>query len=105
MPALTAEQAVTAAAKSLALPRPVSLQRLVEARAADGIIFNKGGISEENIPVRLMYTRVGDKLVLVWNVTIAQLDQQHHWNTRIDAQTGRAVDANDYVVSEHATRK
>ncbi|SFQ65087.1 M36 family metallopeptidase [Hymenobacter arizonensis] len=102
-PTLTPEQAVVAAAKRLDLPRPVSLQRLVEARVADGIVFNKGGISEENIPVRLMYMRVDNKLVLVWNVTIAQLDQQHYWNARIDAQTGRFVDRNDYVVSERAT--
>ncbi|HEX8660015.1 MAG TPA: M36 family metallopeptidase [Hymenobacter sp.] len=102
-PTLTPEQAVSAAAQGLALPRPVALSRLVEGRAADGIVFNKGGISEENIPVRLMYVRVNDKLVLVWNVSIAQLDQQHHWNARVDAKTGRLVDRNDYVTSEQNT--
>ncbi|OGX86203.1 hypothetical protein BEN47_01200 [Hymenobacter lapidarius] len=101
--ALSAEQAVAAAAKGLALPRPAGLQRVLEGRAADGIVFNKGGISEENIPVRLMYVRVANKLVLVWNVSIAQLDQEHYWNARVDAQTGRLVDQNDYVVSEKAT--
>ncbi len=102
-PALTPEQAVTAAAVSLGLPRPVALRTVVEARVADGVVFNNGGISRENIPVRLLYTRQDDKLVLVWNVTIAQLDQQHHWNARVDAQTGRLVEQNDYVVSEAAT--
>lgn len=102
-PALTAEQAVTAAARGLSLPSPVALQRVREGRESDGIVFNKGGISEDNIPVRLMYLRVNDKLVLVWNVTIAQLDQQHTWNARVDAQTGRLLDRNDYVVSELAT--
>ena len=102
-PAITPEQAIVQTAAHLNLPRPVGLRKVVEARGADGIVFNKGGISENNIPVRLMYTRVGDKLVLVWNVTIAQLDQQHHWNARIDAQTGRLVDQNDYTVSEQAT--
>ncbi len=102
-PALSPEQAVGFAAKGLGLPTPVSLQRVAEARAADGITLNKGGISEENIPVRLMYLRVGEKLVLVWNVTIAQLDQQHHWNARVDAQTGRLLDRDDYVVSELST--
>ncbi|MEJ7662689.1 MAG: hypothetical protein WKG07_25550 [Hymenobacter sp.] len=53
--------------------------------------------------MRLLYTRVGDKLVLVWDVTIAQLDQQHHWSARVDAQTGRLVEQNDYVVSEATT--
>ena len=102
-PALTPEQAVGAAAKGLGLPAPVALQRVREARAADGLLLNKGGISEANIPVRLMYQRVGNKLVLVWNVAIAQLDQQHHWNARVDAQTGRLLDSNDYVVNELAS--
>ncbi|MVN75969.1 T9SS type A sorting domain-containing protein [Hymenobacter sp. HMF4947] len=102
-PALTAEQAVVATSVALGLPRPVDLRPVIEARMADGIVFNKAGISESDIPVRLMYTRVGDKLVLVWNVSIAQLDQQHHWNARVDAQTGRLVEQNDYVVSEQTT--
>jgi extracellular elastinolytic metalloproteinase len=102
-PALTPAQAVVAASVSLNLPRPVGLRTVVEARAADGMVFNNGGISEEDIPVRLMYTRQNDKLVLVWEVTIAQLDQQHRWSARIDAQTGQLVDKNDYVVNEVTT--
>ncbi|WP_151086921.1 M36 family metallopeptidase [Hymenobacter baengnokdamensis] len=102
-PALTPDQAVAAAALGLGLPRPVALRTVTDARAADGVVFNNGGISENDIPVRLMYTRVDDKLVLVWNVTIAQLDQQHHWNARVDAQTGRLVEQNDYTVSEQTT--
>jgi extracellular elastinolytic metalloproteinase len=102
-PALTPAQAVVAASVSLGLPRPVGLRTVVEARAADGIVFNNGGISEENIPVRLMYTRRDNQLVLVWEVTIAQLDQQHYWSARIDAQTGQLVDKNDYVVNEVTT--
>ena len=102
-PGLTPEQAVGAAARGLSLPTPVALQRVLEGRSTEGIVFNKGGISEENIPVRLMYLRVDNQLVLVWNVTIAQLDQQHHWNARVDAQTGRLLDRNDYVVNELST--
>ncbi|TDN36246.1 hypothetical protein A8B98_09995 [Hymenobacter sp. UV11] len=99
-PTLTPEQAVTAAAVSLGLPRPVALRTVVEARVADGVLFNNGGISQENIPVRLLYTRQGDKLVLVWNVTIAQLDQQHVWLAQVDAQTGRLAGKTDQVVHE-----
>ncbi|MGI4759727.1 MAG: M36 family metallopeptidase [Janthinobacterium lividum] len=102
-PTLSPEQAVVAASVSLGLPRPVGLRTVVEARLADGMVFNNGGISEENIPVRLMYTRQNDKLVLVWEVSIAQLDQQHYWNARIDATTGRLVDKNDFVTSEAVT--
>jgi extracellular elastinolytic metalloproteinase len=102
-PTLSPEQAVVAASVSLGLPRPVGLRTLVEARLADGMLFNNGGISEDNIPVRLMYTRQNDKLVLVWEVSIAQLDQEHHWNARIDATTGQLVDKNDFVTNEVVT--
>ena len=102
-PALTPEQAVVATSIALGLPRPVGLRPVVEARYADGLVFNKAGISENDIPVQLLYTRVDGKLVLVWNVTIAQLDQQHYWNARVDAQTGRLVEQNDYTVSEQTS--
>ena len=102
-PTLTAEQAIVAAAVRLGLPRPVGLRVVTDARPADGLVFNNGGISERDIPVRLMYARLNGKLVLVWNVTIAQLDQAHQWNARVDAQTGQLVDQNDYTVSEQST--
>jgi len=102
-PVLTPEQAVVAAAVRLGLPRPVGLRTLMEARVADGLLFNNGGISEEDIPVRLMYTRQGDKLALVWEVGIAQLDQEHHWHARVDATTGQLVDKNDFVTNELVT--
>jgi hypothetical protein len=102
-PALSPEQAVTAATVALGLPRPTGLALVSEARPADGLVFNRGGISEENIPVRLMYEQVNGKLVLVWEVTIAALDQQHWWHARVDAQNGRLVGNEDYTVSELAT--
>jgi len=103
VPTLTPAQAVTAATVALGLPRPVGLEVVVEARPTDGLVFNKGGISEENIPVRLLYEQVDGRLVLVWSVIIAALDQQHAWGARVNAQTGRLVSKEDYVVSEHTT--
>ena len=103
VPTLTAEQAVSAAAKGLGLPRPVGLTVVREARAADGLLFNNGGISEHDIPVRLMYLPVQGQLKLVWDVSIAQLDQRHHWAARVDARTGQLLDKADYVVSEEVS--
>jgi extracellular elastinolytic metalloproteinase len=102
-PSLSAEQAVVAAAVALGLPRPVALRLVVDARPADGLTFNNGGISENNIQARLLYQQLGGKLVLIWNVRIGQLDQQHYWDARIDAQTGHLVSKHDYVVSEATT--
>ena len=102
-PALTPEQAVTAATVALGLPRPAGLRTVTEARVADGITFNNGGISTDNITVRLLYDRLDGQLVLAWSVSIVTLDQQHAWTARVDAQTGRLVSKNDYVVSERTT--
>ena len=99
-PALSPEQAVAAAARALQLPRPVALRRLREARAADGLLLNGAGISEQPIPVQLLYARQGGRLVLAWNVTIAQLDQAHHYSLRLDAHTGQPLDRTDYTVQE-----
>jgi extracellular elastinolytic metalloproteinase len=102
-PALSPAQAVTAATVALGLPRPTGLTLVTEARPADGLVFNNGGISEENIPVRLMYEQVNGKLVLVWEVTIAALGQPHWWHARVDAQNGRLIGNEDYTVSELTT--
>jgi len=105
-PTLTAEQAVVAASVALGLPRPSGLTLVREARPADGLEFNNGGISENNIPVRLFYfpdPLNRSVLHLAWSVTIAELDQQHHWNVLVDAHTGRQLFRNDYVVSEATT--
>ena len=103
VPTLTPEQAITAAATGLRLPRPVGIRLVRDARPADGLLFNNGGISEYDIPVRLMYLPVNGQLRLVWDVTIAQLDQQHHYAARVDAHTGRLLDQSDYVISEEVS--
>ena len=102
-PTLTPEQAITAAATGLRLPRPVGITLVRDARPADGLLFNNGGISEYDIPVRLLYLPVNGQLRLVWDVTIAQLDQQHHWAARVDAHTGLLLDKSDYVISEEVS--
>ncbi|GAA3986208.1 T9SS-dependent M36 family metallopeptidase [Hymenobacter antarcticus] len=99
-PTLTAEQAIAAAAIGLKLPRPVGITLVRDARPGDGLLFNNAGISEYDIPVRLMYLPVNGRLKLVWDVTIAQLDEQHHWAARVDAHTGLLLDKSDYVISE-----
>ena len=102
-PTLTAEQAIAAAATGLKLPRPVGITLVRDARPGDGLLFNNAGISEYDIPVRLMYLPVNGQLKLVWDVTIAQLDEQHHWAARVDAHTGLLLDKSDYVISEEVS--
>ncbi|TGE17815.1 T9SS-dependent M36 family metallopeptidase [Hymenobacter elongatus] len=100
-PTLTAEQAVAAAARGLNMPAPRSLRVVKAGAAAEGIEFNDGGISLDNIQVKLMYLPLPDgSLRLVWDVTIAPLSAEHYWNARVDAANGALLDKTDYTISE-----
>ncbi|PJJ54487.1 T9SS-dependent M36 family metallopeptidase [Hymenobacter chitinivorans] len=100
-PALSAEQAVAAAAKALNMPAPGSLQTLKAGTAAAGMEFSDAGISLEKISVKLMYLPLADgSLRLVWDVTLAPLSADHYWSARVDASTGVLLDKNDLTISE-----
>jgi subtilisin-like proprotein convertase family protein len=63
------------------------------------IIFEKGDLSLENIPVSLVWQPVSaNNLVLAWNVSIYEIAAQNWWNVRIDAVTGEILDQNNWVV-------
>ncbi|CAA6821506.1 MAG: Metalloprotease MEP2 [uncultured Aureispira sp.] len=97
-PAVNPVQAIQAAAKQLNLNTAVGLKAL-EPISKQHFIYNTGGISKENIPVRLMYHAVSEMEVkLVWDLSIYTLDANHWWSVRIDAQTGDLIDQNDWVV-------
>jgi PKD repeat protein len=97
-PTINPMQAIQFAAKQLDLSTPIGLKAL-EPIDKQHFIYNTGGISKENIPVRLMYHAVSDMEVkLVWDLSIYTLDANHWWSVRIDAQTGDLIDQNDWVV-------
>lgn len=103
-PALTAAQGVAAAARALNLPAPRALSVVKDGQPADGLVFSKGGISLDDILVKLMYQPLASgELALAWDVTISPLDAQHYWNVRVDASTGALLDQTDYTVSEPAS--
>ncbi len=96
-PAIDPAQAIIAAAEHLNLDVPVDL-RPIEANSSKEYLFNKGGISLENIPVELMYQALSDSEVrLAWNLSIYTLDANNWWSVRIDAQTGELIHKNDWV--------
>lgn len=100
-PTLTAAQGVAAAARALSLPAPRALSVVKEGQPATGLVFNKAGISLDDILVKLMYQPMpSGELALAWDVTISPLDAQHYWNVRVDAGTGALLDQTDYTVSE-----
>jgi len=96
-PSINPLQAIKAAAKELKIEEPKGL-KVLEAISTKQFIYNKGNISLENIPVELMYfaTEEGD-IKLVWDLSIYILNANHWWSIRIDAQTGKMIDKNDWV--------
>ena len=63
-------------------------------------LFNKGGVSSEDIPVKLMYYyREGVGTVKVWELSIAELTSSDWWNFRVDATTGQIIDKDNWTIS------
>lgn len=97
-PAINPLEAIQKATAALHLDAPQNL-RALEPINNHHFIYNKGGISQENIPVELVYYATEDKKVhLAWNLSIYQLDGEHWWSAKIDAQTGELLNATDWVV-------
>ncbi len=62
-------------------------------------LLSNGGISQKDIPVKLMYQTVGESIKLVWNININTLDDKHWWDISIDANNGEILFKNDWVLS------
>jgi len=60
--------------------------------------FSKGDIAEREIPVRLVYKKNNNSLVLCWQVEIYEIGQQHYWMLFIDAATGNIFEKHDLVI-------
>jgi extracellular elastinolytic metalloproteinase len=104
-PSISGIQAVEYAALHLSLNITTELVVLENFGGADqSMIVSNGGISLDDIPVRLVYQQViGRRGVrLAWNVRVRQ---HNHWdNLRIDAVTGKALSQNDWIVNENDYR-
>ncbi len=102
-PALAAVVAVEAAARDLGLAAraPFEVVGAAKGGPAQEMTLSDGGIAVQDIPARLVYQPMPDgTLRLAWNLQIYQKDQQHYWNLRVDAVTGRVLDRDDWVVHD-----
>ncbi len=62
-------------------------------------IFQHDKLALEPITVKLVYETMKDKSVrLAWMVQFYQLDAEHWWNARIDAQTGKMLSFHDQII-------
>src|SRR5690606_23238510 len=70
-PAINAVNAISKAAIALGLDNPSNLS-LIETISDNSYIFSNGNISQENIPVELVFQKMEDSqaLKLAWNLSI-----------------------------------
>ncbi len=95
---LDAKTAIEKAASQLKIERlkPITL---LEKNSNNQFIYDKSGISQEKIPVELVYQPMKDgSLKLSWKLNIYQLDGEHWWNVRVDANTGIILEKNDWRI-------
>lgn len=101
VPTLGAADAVLAATSVYNLGAPEDLVFLERPDGDDmkGLLSN-GKISQENIPVRLMYVeKDGQELRLCWDLSILTNDGSHWWSLRIDALNGRVLSEFDWMTT------
>ena len=97
-PQLDAKQAVQAGAKDLGLDLKQDLQAVKSpVGPSRSTVFNGAGISQQPIPVKLVWVPTGGGVRLAWNMVIDQTDTIHHMNVNVDAATGDALTKTNYV--------
>jgi hypothetical protein len=98
-PTLAPKNAIVQVANALKLGSPNGIE-LVKEKSKNNYIFSKSGISQEDIPVELVYQPLEDGSVkLSWLLNVYQLDGIHWWNVRVDANTGLILQKNDWGVN------
>lgn len=93
-------EAVKNAAKSLDLQAKSAFSVLKsENNAAQKTLVSRGGISQNDIPVKLVYAVSADgSLRLVWEVEIYTLDAQNYFVVQVDARNGKVLGTQDLVI-------
>ncbi|WP_339611023.1 M36 family metallopeptidase, partial [uncultured Planktosalinus sp.] len=95
---LSADQAINAVARQMGYK--VENLDLIEKEEGVGrkALYNKAGISNENIPVKLMYYfRENYGTLLVWELSVSELNTSDWWNFRVDASTGQIIDKYNFT--------
>lgn len=91
-------QAANSAATALGLGG--SSFEVQNALSTQEFVLNTGGVSLENVPVRLVYAVAEDRsLKLAWDLSIHTLAGDHWWSVRIDAVSGELLDRHDWILS------
>lgn len=100
-PSLSAIEAVQRAAGhlNLTITAPLVPRRDIGGPARE-VMLSNGGISLEDIPVKLEYQPIHNQARLAWKVVIRLKNGQNWWNLRVDAVTGEVLAQNDWIAQD-----
>jgi len=95
-PTITVQLAIQAATKLIGITYE-STTLVKEDRRTNTYLYDKGSISQVDIPARLMIQMNNKTAELVWDMSIYPINSDHWWSMRISALTGELVFKNDWV--------
>ena len=85
------------------LVRNLGITNIVESNplriSKNQYLFDKEFLSQEDIPVDLIYVPYKKQIRLAWDISVYMLDGKHWWSIKIDALTGQEIDRVDWVSS------
>jgi len=97
-PVLTPVQAASSAAALLGAGS--ASFTVLETISSQEVLLNQGGVSFDNVPVKLVYQLTDDdELRLAWDLSIHMIDQPHWYSVRVDAASGEILNTIDWIVS------
>lgn len=97
IPSINAVEAATSAANELGLG--TSNFAITNTLSGQEFLLNTGGISQEEVPVKLVYTLSDGNLRLAWDLSILTLDGSKWHSVRIDAISGTIINQNDWMLT------
>lgn len=97
-PVLNPVQAATSAAQELGVGS--ANFTVIESLSNNEALLNTGGVSVDNVPVKLVYQAVDDNsLRLAWDLSIHTTDGANWWSVRVDAVTGDIISQHNWIVT------
>ncbi len=90
-PLISAKKALFTTLQLLQAP-PSKSGMLIRQTDQHSFLFDKGSISQMDIPVQLNYFPVKDRLLLSWEIGIYPVGQSDYWSFQIDARTGEVLE-------------
>jgi len=96
-PSLTPQIAVEKAALALKLGAVEDITLLNQSKNRISFKLSKGNISQDDIPVSMVYEISDNELLLSWDLNIHTLDGENWYSVRIDANSGVILSKNNWV--------